>query len=374
MNLFKYLSLSFFLFCCSGCWDQHLMKDVALVTAVAYDRQPNGKIQTTFFLPRVPNTSNGISKPTVQIVSTLSNTPNEGKAKLDANISGLLDTAKNRVLLLSDSLTNKHIGALLDSFYLEPKGNLRTPIIVIKGSAKNFMKKIKVKDELFSDYIYRIIQSAETNGLIEKEDIQSILSKVSNPKQDYVLPYMEVDRKQAKANIKGLAMFHHHRYTGNILKEEQAKLYTLIVNPDVQNVQFTKKIHMSSNQNKDDFVTILIKKSDRQIDIRPIHQNIHAKVHMNWQVALLEKTFHTSMQSKKALEKKLSRLFTSELQQVLQKLQQENCDSLGIERELQGKHPHLFQDTDWKEQYAKVKFNSTVHVQLVDKGLVQLSG
>ncbi|MGM2417593.1 Ger(x)C family spore germination protein [Bacillus cereus group sp. BceL062] len=372
MNLLKYLSLSFFLFCCSGCWDQHLMKDVALVTAVAYDRQPNGKIQTTFFLPRVPNTSTGISKPTVQIVSTLSNTPNEGKAKLDANISGLLDTAKNRVLLLSDSLTNKHIGALLDSFYLEPKGNLHTPIIVIKGSAKNFMKKIKVKDELFSDYIYRIIQSAETNGLIEKQDIQSILSKVSNPKQDFVLPYMEVDTKQAKANINGLAMFHHHQYTGNILKEEQAKLYTLVVNPDVKNMQFTKKIHMSSHQKKDDFVTLLIKKSDRQIDIRPIHQNIHAKVHMDWQIALLEKTFHTSMHSKKALEKKLSHLFTSELQQVLQKLQQENCDSLGIQRELMLKDPQRFKHTNWKQQYSKVKFSPTIHVHIQDQGIVHL--
>lgn len=372
MNWFKYLCIIFFLVCCSGCWDQHVMKDVALVTAIAYDQQPNGKIQTTFFLPRVPNTSNGISKPTVQIVSALSHTPNEGKAKLDANISGLLDTAKNRVLLVSESFAKKHIGALLDSFYLDPKSNLHTPIIVIKGSANKFMKKIKVKDELFSDYIYRIIQSAETNGLIEKQDIQSILSKVSHPKQDFVLPYMEVDSKQAKANIKGLAMFHHRHYTGNILQKEQAKLYTFVVNPDVKNVQFTKKIHLAPHQNKEDFVTILIKKSDRHIDIRPTHQNIHAKVHIDLQVALLEKTFPTSKLSKKALEKKLSHVFTSELQQVLQTLQQENCDSLGIQREFMLKDPNRFKHTNWKQQYSKVKFSPTVHIHIQEQGTVHL--
>ncbi|MCU4948977.1 hypothetical protein OCF15_28580 [Bacillus cereus] len=241
MKILKWISISCLLLCCSGCWDQYIMKDIALVTAIAYDQNQNEKIQTTFFLPRVPSTNNGISKPDTQIVSVLSNTPSEGKAKLDAKIAGLLDTAKNRVLLIGESFAKKSLPALLDSFYLDPKGNLRTPVVVVKGNAKQFMKRVKVKDELFSDYMYRILQSAKANGLIEETNIQGILSKTSHPQQYFVLPYMEVDTKQMKTNIKVLALFHNNRYTGRLLEKEQAKLYVLLQKQQVKNLQFTKK-------------------------------------------------------------------------------------------------------------------------------------
>ncbi len=350
------------------------MKDVALVTAIAYDQQQSGKVQTTFFLPRVPNTSNGISKPDTQIVSTLSNTPSEGKAKLDAKISGLLDPAKNRVILIGESFAKKDFPSLLDSFYLDPKNNLRTPVVVIKGHAKQFMKQIKVKDELFSDYIYRILQSAEATGLIEESNIQGILSKASHPKQDFVLPYMEVDAKQAKTNITGLALFHNNRYTGQRLEKEQAKLYVLLRNQKVKDLQFTQKIRMPSHPHYKQYITIQIKKVNKHMTILPKQKKIYVNIRCQLHVALLEKNAHTSKLSKEKIEKELSHLFTKQLRTVLQTLQKEKCDSLGIRRELQVKHPHLFRDTNWKQQYAKLKFSPTVHVHLLDKGLVQLSG
>ncbi|WHS75914.1 Ger(x)C family spore germination protein [Bacillus cereus] len=373
MKILKWISISCLLLCCSGCWDQHIMKDIALVTAIAYDQQQNEKIQTTFFLPRVPNTNNGISKPDTQVVSVLSNTPSEGKAKLDAKISGLLDTAKNRVLLIGESFAKKSLPALLDSFYLDPKSNLRTPVVVVKGNAKQFMKQVKVKDELFSDYMYRILQSAKTNGLIEETNIQGILSKASHPKQDFVLPYMEVDTKQMKTNITGLALFHNNRYTGQRLKKEQAKLYVLLQKQQVKNLQFTQKIRISSHSPHKQYVTIQIKKRNKYMAILPKQKKIHVNIRCHLQVALVEKTVPTSKQSKEKIEKELSHLFTKQLRTVLQTLQKENCDSLGIRRELQVKHPQLFQATNGKQQYAPVKFSPTVHVQLVDKGLIQLS-
>lgn len=373
MKILKWISISCLLLCCSGCWDQHIMKDIALVTAIAYDQQQNEKIQTTFFLPRVPNTNNGISKPDTQIVSALSNTPSEGKAKLDAKISGLLDTAKNRVLLIGESFAKKSLPALLDSFYLDPKSNLRTPVVVVKGNAKQFMKQVKVKDELFSDYMYRILQSAKTNGFIEETNIQGILSKASHPKQDFVLPYMEVDTKQMKTNITGLALFHNNRYTGRRLEKEQAKLYVLLQKQQVKNLQFTQKIRISSHSPHKQYVTIQIKKRNKYMTILPKKKKIHVNIRCHLQVALVEKTVPTSKQSKEKIEKELSHLVTKQLRTVLQTLQKENCDSLGIRRELQVKHPQLFQDTNGKQQYAQVEFSPSVHVQLVDKGLLQLS-
>lgn len=350
------------------------MKDVSLVTAIAYDQQQSRKIQTTFFLPRVPNTSNGISKPDTQIISILSNTPSEGKTKLDAKISGLLDSAKNRVILIGESFAKKDFPFLLDSFYLDPRSNLRTPVVIIKGHAKQFMKQIKVRDELFSDYMYRILQSAEVNGLIEESNIQGILSKASHPKQDFVLPYMEADAKQAKTNITGLALFHNNLYTGRQLEKEQAKLYVLLRNQKVKDLQFTQKIRMPSHSHHKQYITIQIQKINKHMAILPKQKKIHVNIRCHLHVALLEKNIHTSKQSREKIEREISHLFTKQLQTVLQTLQKENCDSLGIRRELQVKHPHLFRDTNWEQQYAKLKFSSTVHVHLVDKGLVQLSG
>lgn len=174
----------------------------------------------------------------------------------------------NGVRPIGESFAKKSLPALLDSFYLDPKSNLRTPVAV-KGNAKQFMKQVKVKDELFSDYMYRILQSAKTNGLIEETNIQGILSKASYPKQDFVLPYMEVDTKQMKTNITGLALFHNNRYTGRRLEKEQAKLYVLLQKQQMKNLQFTQKIRISSHSPHKQYVTIQIKKGNKYMAILP---------------------------------------------------------------------------------------------------------
>ncbi|MGU3443748.1 Ger(x)C family spore germination protein [Bacillus cereus] len=371
MKYFRCVIITFFLFCCSGCWDQYLMKDVALITAIAYDHHHTGKLETTLFLPRVPNTIIGMGKPSVQIPSTLSNTPSEGNTKLDAKVSGVLDSAKNKVLLFGESFAKKDIYSAIDAFYRNPKSDLHASMVVIKGTAKNFMKKIKLKDEPFSDYMSRIIQSAEENGLTKKQNVQRVVSNILDPGKDFLLPYLQLDKTQSRADIKGLAMFHGKRYSGKFLSKEQAKLYLLLANQPVENVQLTKKVNRTARSGKNKYVTILVKQSEANLNIMFQNNNMQVKPHLNLKVNVIENIPYDSHLSNRILEKKLSSILTKESKIVFKDLQEAQCDGLGIGRKTIALHPDVWKKQNWEKTYQEIKFTPKVNVHIINRSNIK---
>nr|WP_257205480.1 Ger(x)C family spore germination protein [Bacillus cereus] len=358
------------LFClvlCTGCWDQYLMKDVALVTALALDQDENGRLIATASLPRVPTEKGGISKATEYVISSVANTPRENRIKLHTKISGTYDTAKLLVLLVGDSLAKQDVFSDLDAIYRDPKGALDAKMVLVKGMAQKVMKKVKIKDETFSEYLSRTLQNAENSNILPNENMRSIHSKLLDPGQDFMLPYIQMDSSQSRIEIQGLGMFHHHTYSGKYLTKNQSLLYLLMANQLQKGAQITQKI--TNNR----FITIHVKHVKRRLEIKKQKKGkLNVLLHMDLKVDITEDTEEIahSKKEKNILDQKLEKTLTRDAKNTIKKMQEANCDALGIGRRLIAMYPHIWKTFDWEEEYPKAKIVPNMNIHITNQGIL----
>ncbi|MED2765823.1 Ger(x)C family spore germination protein [Bacillus thuringiensis] len=352
----------------SSCQDQYLLKDVSLVSSMAFDLTNKGELLNTVSLPRVPNDKLG--KANVLTVSAIGNTPKENRTKIDAKISGTLDISKLRLLLLGEPLAKKNISPNLDSFYRDPKSPLTAQMVLVEGKASDVLK-LKIKDETISDYLIRLLQSAEQSTLLPHKQMQSIRSELLDPGQDFSLPYIQIDKNIV--NIKGLAMFDGHKYSGSFLSTVQSTLYLLLLNQKGKTARFTEKISSSHRPLMSNYITVDLKKMKRKLNLTVNKMNqINVIVHLNLKMEATEypSGYLNSKKKRKNLSKELSQKFTHRAATVINKMQRANCDGFGIGRKLMASHPETWAKLNWKKDYAKVNFVPKVQVEVIDSGIV----
>ncbi|HDX9707867.1 TPA: Ger(x)C family spore germination protein [Bacillus thuringiensis] len=355
---------------CSSCQDQYLLKDVSLVSSMTFDLTEEGKLLNTVSLPRIPNDKFG--KANVLTVSAIGNTPRENQTKIDAKISGTLDISKLRLLVLGEHLAKENILPNLDSFYRDPKSPLTAQMVLAEGKASDVLK-LKVADETISDYLSRLLQSAENSTLLPHKQMQSIRSELLDPGQDFLLPYIKIDKIKNIINIKGLAMFDGDKYSGKFLSPVQSTLYLLLLNKKGKSTRFTEKINNSHRPVMRDYITVDLKKMQRKLILEVNKSNkITATIDLNLKMEATEypSGYLNSKQQRKHLSKELSQKFTHRAENIINKMQRANCDGFGIGRNLIASHPKTWRRIQWKKDYSKVKFIPRVQVEIIDSGIV----
>lgn len=370
MKYFKFITAALCLVLCSSCQDQYLLKDVSLVSSMAFDLTKERKLLNTVSLPRVPNDKLG--KPKVLTVSAIGNTPRENRTKIDSKISGTLDISKLRLLLLGEHLAKENILPNLDSFYRDPKSPLTAQMMLVEGKASEVFK-LKITDETISDYLSRLLQSAESSTLVPHKQMQSIRSELLDPGQDFLLPYIKIDKSKNIVNLKGLAMFNGYKYSGMFLSTAQSPLYLLLLNKKGKSTRFTEKISNSHRLLMNNFITADLKKMKRTLNLEVNKMNeITVTIHLNLKMEVTEypSGYLNSERKRKYLSKELSQKFTHRSEKIIRKMQEANCDGFGIGRKLMASHPEIWKKLNWKKEYSKVKFIPKVQVQIMDTGIV----
>ncbi|HHQ2899443.1 TPA: Ger(x)C family spore germination protein [Bacillus cereus] len=370
MNGFKVFLISICIIMCCGCWDQYLMKDIALVTLIGFDQAKNKKIVTTASIPRIPTSIVGIGKAYTQHVSSFANTPQEGRAKIDSKISGTFESAKAQVFLFGKELATSNLLPYLNFVYRNPKDSLETKLVIIDGQASQFLKHIKIKDETPNEYLSRMLKNAEDNSMIVPENIRSIQSKILDARQDPLIPYIKLDTSESRGLLKGLAMIHNQSFSGYYLNVEQAKLYGLMINKKGKITSFTKKIQFKNKTSAKNFITLNIKKAKSKLNIQVKNKNtIAVYLQLNMQVEISELTAPQSL-SLKQLENKLSHTFTGDTREIFTKMKQANCDGLGIGMYIKALHPNGWNNKNGVN-YSKIKFFPLVKIKISSQNLVK---
>lgn len=364
MKKFHYIPFLLVVFL-TGCWDQHSLKDSALVLSIAMDHAPKNNIKTTA-LVRHSVTKGNQTEAINYIAKEEGYSVRDARIKIDYQIPGNFSANKLLVILLGEELAKNNLNPYFDNFFRYIRSSLTSRVVIVKGQASSILEMKTYKDILIGESLLEMIESAEKLSLIPKETQESIYKKIDDPGYDLVLPYIEkVDDETLK--IKGVALLQDNKYTGKLLNEYQSKLLLLMQDKKGTAMSFSEQI----NKNKE-VVSFKVKNEIRKLKTKIVNGKPEVYIDMKIKIDLNEYTAGNLESDKKIheIEEVITRKMENEMREVINILQEANCDALGIGRHLMAYHPKTWEKLNWEEDYPKVHFKITNKVIMTTRGIM----
>lgn len=120
------------------------------------------------------------------------------------------------------------------------------------------------------------------------------------------------------------------------------------------------------------FITINVKKMKQKLKVS-VNRNGDVAVKLDLHIKVNVHEYPKGDVDKEIvnLNKKLSKSFSNEAKQVINKLQETSCDALGIGRRLIAFYPDIWKEKDMKEYFRNIKFRTKVDVEIIQVGIYE---
>jgi Ger(x)C family germination protein len=345
------------------------MKNAVLVQILSFDLTPEEEVLLGVSIPVIAESAGG-PQATVksETFSASGHTPREGRLKIDREISGILDSSKNKLILFGEGMAGAGIYPTLDVIWRDPRNSLGATLAVVKGEALDLLG-IKPKHEPnVSEYIQDALISAEENSIIPNETIQTLASEMLDPGEDIVLPYLKMNSKKS-AVVVGLALMNEKKYAGN-LPPQDSTLLLLLKNKKGKYARFTKQVNKEEQPELNNYLSFNVHNMKRKLKVQVKEGEVSVHLNLDLKINVEEYPKGDVPKEIKRLNKVLSKDLTKDAKQVIKKLQEANCDAFGIGRRLIAFHPETWEALDQKEYFKEIKFTSNVKVEVIKHGIV----
>ncbi|MED3997464.1 Ger(x)C family spore germination protein [Peribacillus frigoritolerans] len=375
MKIKRLFMISICLLLTTGCWDQNLMKDATLIQTITFDQTDEGEFSLGFAIPNIYRNPTDSGQETEAInsenLSTVANTPREGRMKLNTEIPGNLDSSKNKLVLFGEQFAKGDIYPSLDVIWRDPRSSLSAKLAVVKGKAFDTLSiQPRIESNISQNILY-LIRSTETNTIIPEESIQTLASELLDPGEDIVLPLLKMSRNGTTIDVAGVALFDERKLSGT-LSQEESTLFLLLNNKKSKYARFTKYVNGNKELNMNNFISLNVDHIKRKINVSVndrgevfVNLNLHLKVKVE------EYPIGNVPNKVDQLNNKLSNTFTNNAEEVIKKLQEANCDAFGIGRRLIAFHHDTWKEKDKTNYFKDVKFKSKVDVEIIQHGIVK---
>lgn len=375
MKIKRLFMISICLLLTTGCWDQNLMKDATLIQTITFDQTDEGEFSLGFAIPNIYRNPTDSGQETEAInsenLSTVANTPREGRMKLNTEIPGNLDSSKNKLVLFGEQFAKGDIYPSLDVIWRDPRSSLSAKLAVVKGKAFDTLSiQPRVESNISQNILY-LIRSTETNTIIPEESIQTVASELLDPGEDIVLPLLKMGRNGTTIDVAGVALFDERKLSGT-LSQEESTLFLLLNNKKSKYARFTKYVNGNKELNMNNFISLNVDHIKRKLNVS-VNDRGEVFVNLNLHLKVIVEEYPIGNVPNKVdqLNNKLSNTFTNNAEEVIKKLQEANCDAFGIGRRLIAFHHDTWKEKDKTNYFKDVKFKSKVDVEITQHGIVK---
>ncbi|MEY8753028.1 Ger(x)C family spore germination protein [Peribacillus frigoritolerans] len=375
MKIKRLFMISICLLLITGCWDQNLMKDATLIQTITFDLTDEGEFLLGFAIPNIYRNSKDSGQETEAInsenLSTVANTPREGRMKLNTEIPGNLDSSKNKLVLFGEQFAKGDIYPSLDVIWRDPRSSLSAKLAVVKGKAFDTLSiQPRVESNISQNILY-LIRSTETNTIIPEESIQTLASEILDPGEDIVLPLLKIGRNGTTIDVAGVALFDERKLSGT-LSQEESTLFLLLNNKQSKYARFTQNVNGNKELKMNNFISLNVDHIKRKLNVS-VNDSGEVFVNLNLHLKVIVEEYPIGNVPNKVdeLNNKLSNTFTNNAEEVIKKLQEANCDAFGIGRRLIAFHHDTWKEKDKTNYFKDVKFKSKVDVEIIQHGIVK---
>ncbi|MED4228737.1 Ger(x)C family spore germination protein [Neobacillus cucumis] len=353
----------------TGCWDQHLMKNAVLVQILSYDLADNDEMLLGVSIPIIDESSAGPqARVKSETLSAKGHTPRDCRLKIDREISGILDSSKNKLIFFGERMAAEGIYPPLDVVWRDPRNSLSATLGVVDGEAVNLLEINPKHEPNVSEYIQDALTSAEENSIIPDQTIQIVASEMLDPGEDIVLPYLKMNNKKS-AVVVGLALMNETKYSGKLSPQESC-LLLLLNNKKGKYARFTKQVNKKEKQKLKNYISFNVNNLKRKLKVHVKNGEVSVQLKLHLKVNVDEYPKGNVPKDIERLNKVLTKELTKDAKQVITKLQKANCDAFGIGRRLIAFHPNTWEMLDKKDYFKNVTFNTNVKVEIIKQGIV----
>ncbi|ERN54865.1 Ger(x)C family spore germination protein [Alkalihalophilus marmarensis] len=362
------------LLCClvlmSGCWDSRYLKDIQLIYSGAFDLEKDGRIRTTVTIPSADSGKDQQAQ--TRSVTAIGNTTRQSRLNIDHEVSGRLDAAKTRVILISDEAAKTDLYSYLDVFYRDPRSPLNANIAITKGKAEPYLK-LKVENHpLVSEYLRDLIDAGEQATIFPVTNIQFVCPILFDPGQDVILPYLSIRDDSEDIHGDQIALFNDRKFAGALGTEESTMLL-LLMDKFKRTANFTVRVTDDKYPRLNDFITVQVVGIDRDLTVVEEAGGIHADINLTIKVNAVEypEDGFTERELTLKLNEKLGKHFQDVANRTMRQLQEANCDALGIGLELMAYDRDVWlKNTNWKEVYPNIELHAHTKTEIVTHGII----
>ncbi|WP_054949065.1 Ger(x)C family spore germination protein [Numidum massiliense] len=356
------------LVCTAGCWDQRMLRDYTIVRGFGLDLAADGRILVTCSLP---NFTKMVQSQSI-VVSGVGDTPADAFEVIDRKVAKEIDRSNNRLIFIGEELVKKRgMYPLLDFLYRSPRDSLNAHLAIVQGRANDFKKAQVGEATLLADYLDDLIKSAELSTQIPIVNVQSVSPLFFNPGEDAFLPYVQCHDNEASVN--GIALFNGQRLSGK-LSFDEAMLFLLLADRKGREAKLTHRVKMGGKKRDlNPFITVNVESMKRKLKVsvsKTGQPSSDLRLLLRVNVIEFPRDQLNNAREVQALNEQLSRYFTERAQAVVRKLQQANCDALGIGRRLIAFHFDTWKKLDWKKTYPHMTITPHVTVEIVKRGII----
>lgn len=215
----------------SGCWDNHELDSLFIVTGVALDKaEEPGLVDITIQVGKVQSNTessgaSGSQKPDILLRST-AETVLKGVGEIDRNSSRTLLMQHNQALLFGLDLAQEGIIDRLDLFMRDQDTRLEVLMLVVDGRAEEILEA-KPEQEIISGlYISRLVNDLKGISPHNAVRLLDFASRLRDETSAPVASLIQVEPKGDKQDIRveGLAVFKADKMVG-ILDNSQTDGY-----------------------------------------------------------------------------------------------------------------------------------------------------
>lgn len=354
----------------SGCGYHSQLKNVQLIYATSLDLNDKNEIVANVTI-QTPGEQEKAPRHEVIMAQGLTLQESLFK-KIALQIAGPVGTSKNQIILMSDKLARNDLAVTLDSTFRNANDPMQSRMAIVPGDASKLIHLERIGSATVGEYLRKIIISAVYETDIPFVTLHSLYPTMFDPGRDTVLPML--DREGDKAQVKGIALMHDRRYTGQFLSQNESTLFLLLNGEKGGICVITRSLQEGENKNKDasQMISINIVKAKRTKRVT-VSSDGRVRVNMNLKMKASVVEYAggdlSDKQTAKNLNKKLSQMLTEEYQHITEKLKLANCDALGIGRDIMAFHPKEWKKLNWQEDYRNTDFRVSATVDIISHGV-----
>lgn len=359
----------------TGCWDQRLLRDVRLVYGFSFDAEKDGLVKIGAAIRENPPSTQGPVTPESDLKTVFGKNILDGRAQLDHQVAGNYKASKAQVFLIGDKLAKKDIYSLFSQYFRMADSPLNARVAIVNGKAHDIIKMKRIGNMLVSEYLFKLIKTAEQNAMTPYTNMMVIFKYTIDPSISLFLPYVSYDKDKNEVKLDGIALMDGSKFSGKVLDIDESNLCMLMFNKKGKINSLTIKI---SEEDKElplrNYLTVNVDKLHRKISIQPSEGEypLQVKLDLDLDVKVWEypRDRLDNPEVRQMLNEKLNEELSKRAKRVVKKLQQSHCDIFGLSRELIAYHPELWQKVKdrWENVFENMIFQPEIHAKIVYRG------
>ncbi|WP_308635181.1 Ger(x)C family spore germination protein [Paenibacillus silvisoli] len=349
----------------TGCWDVQQLTGKKLVNGISIDITDDNHFHGTVRAIVLESKGGGQFDVKDELMDAIGDSTSNIGLEIDNMMPGTLEASKTHVIILGEKLAKKGILPSLESFYRNPKGYLRSNILISSGEAAEVLAFEPIEHSPVAFGIKQIFDGAVVKTVIPDQTLFTVWSQFSEPGEDPIVPMIHKVGDKA-LSVNDIALFNGDRFTGVKLRGEDGTILLLMDNTigkqAVMNIPVQQRV-ISFGANK-------LKRS-MKVKADPGTGKIECliKVDLYGSIISYPSKLERSIDREK-LNRELAEWLNKEAAVVTNRMQKANCDALGIGRHLRVRYPKLWKSVDWEEKYKDVTIKPTFQVHITSTGIL----